>query len=126
LQVATTLSWLWNPFVFEGLHDFARFFSEFPQEKLGVLLDVGRLYQIGIELSEAVRLFNHKLLDVHIHDATLGGNVCEATNLPIGKGTINFPDFISVLRHAGYDGWLTLEIRGSEKEIVEGKDFLEA
>jgi len=119
-------SFCYNPFIFEGLHDFTGFTSKFPREKLGVLLDVGHLYQMGMDLSEAVHLFKNRLLDVHIHDATLGGDVREATHLPIGKGTINFSDFIGVLQDAGYNGWLTLEIRGSEKEIVESKDFLES
>ena len=106
-------------------HDFARFVSKFPSEKLGVLLDIGHLYQIGIDLSEVIHLFKHKLLDIHIHDATLEKDFRKATHLPIGKGTINFLNLIHLLQEVGYNRRLTLEIRGTEKEIVKSKNYLE-
>lgn len=90
-----------------------------------MLLDIGHLYQIGIDLSEAVHMFRHRLLDVHVHDAILEKDFRRATHLPVGKGTIDFADLINFLREAGYDGWLTLEIRGDEREIVESKKYLE-
>lgn len=118
-------SFCYHPFIFRGLNDFAQFLSKFPSEKLGVLLDVGHLYQIGISLCEAVLTFKSRLLDIHVHDATREKNYKKATHLPVGKGTINFPDFVECLRGVGYDGWLTLEIRGTEEEIVESKQHLE-
>jgi sugar phosphate isomerase/epimerase len=115
----------YHPFIFEDLHDFAQFVSKFPSDRLGVLLDVGHMYQIGIDLSEAVHIFKHRLLDIQVHDATLEKDYRKATHLPIGKGTINFPDFIYLLRQVGYDGWLTLEIRGNERETMESKKYLD-
>jgi len=119
-------SFCYPPFIFEGLDDFAQFVSKFPSEKLGVLLDVGHVYQIGIDLSDAVHTLGDRLLDVHVHDATQDRNYRKATHLPIGRGTINFPGFLNFLREARYDGWLTLEVRGSEKEVVQSKQFLES
>jgi len=119
-------SFCYPPFIFEGLHDFAQFVSKFPSENFGVLLDIGHVYQIGISLSETVQVLRHRLMDVHVHDATLKRDFRKATHLPIGKGTINFPDLINSLKEANYDGWLTLEIRGSEKEIIKSKEYLES
>jgi len=119
-------SFCYPPFIFEGLDDFAQFVSKFPSEKLGVLLDVGHVYQIGIDLSDAVHTLGDRLLDVHVHDATQDRNYRKATHLPIGRGTINFPGFLNLLREVRYDGWLTLEVRGSEKEVVQSKQFLES
>jgi sugar phosphate isomerase/epimerase len=119
-------SFCYHPFIFKGLHDFAQFTSKFPSEKLGVLLDMGHLYQIGTNLSEVIHLFKHKLLDTHIHDATLEKDFRKATHLPIGKGTINFPHIIHLLQEVGYNGRLTLEIRGTEKEITKSKAYLES
>ena len=118
-------SFCYSPFIFEGLHDFMRFVSKFPSEKLGVLLDIGHVYQIGMDLSEVIHLFKQRLLDIHVHDATLEKNFKEATHLPIGKGKINFPTVINILREIGYNEWLTLEIRGNEREITESKKYLE-
>lgn len=118
-------SFCYHPFIFEGLHDFAQFVSKFPSDRLGVLLDVGHVYQIGIDLSEAVHMFRHGLLDIHVHDATLEKDYRRATHLPIGKGTIDFPSLIYLLREVGYDRWLTLEIRGTEREIMESRKHLD-
>ncbi|MHA1582291.1 MAG: hypothetical protein ACTSYM_07365 [Candidatus Baldrarchaeia archaeon] len=39
-----------------------------------------------------------RLLDIHVHDATLQKDFRKATHLPTGKGTINFSDFVNILR----------------------------
>lgn len=118
-------SFCYPPFIFKNINDFARFVSKFPQEKLGVLLDIGHLYQIGISLSQSLCIFKDRLVDVHIHDATLERDYRKATHLPIGKGTIDFSSLIRLLREVHYDGWLTLEIRGNEREIIQSKQYLE-
>jgi sugar phosphate isomerase/epimerase len=119
-------SFCYSPFIFEGLDDFAQFISKFSSEDVGVLLDAGHVYQVGFNLAEAINKFKHRLLDVHIHDATLEKEYQKATHLPIGKGTINFSWLVSFLQEAKYDAWLTLEIRGSEEEIVRSKEYLES
>jgi sugar phosphate isomerase/epimerase len=103
-----------------------RFVSHFPLGKLGILLEVGHLYQAKFDLDEAVQIFKTRLLDIHIHDAILQEDFRKATHLPIEKGTIDFPNLISNLRKVGYNGWLTLEIHGSEEEIIESKRILES
>ena len=118
-------SFCYYPFIFEGLNDFECFVESFPSEKLGVLLDVGHIYQMRINIEEAVQVFKNRLLDVHVHDATLEEDYRKATHLPLRKGSINFPRFINVLREIGYSRWLTLEVKGDEKETVESKEYLE-
>jgi sugar phosphate isomerase/epimerase len=118
-------SFCYPPFIFHGLDDFMPFLSNFPMTKLGVLLEVGHLYQAGFNLDESVQTFRHRLLDVHVHDATRGKDFREATHLSLGKGTIDFSRLIRTLSEVGYEGWLTLEIRGKEEEIVESKERLE-
>jgi sugar phosphate isomerase/epimerase len=118
-------SFCYSPFIFRDLVDFLQFIAGFSLEKLGILLDVGHVYQAGINLEKAVRLCKERLLDVHIHDATLERDYRRATHLPIGKGTVDFSKLIGLLKEVGYNRWLTLEIRGSEREVVASKRFLE-
>ncbi len=59
-------SFCYHPFIFEGLYDFVQFVSKFPLEKPGILLDIGHVYQMGIDLFEAVHLFKFRLLDIHV------------------------------------------------------------
>jgi sugar phosphate isomerase/epimerase len=118
-------SFCYPPFIFRGLNDFMEFISHFPSNKLGVLMDVGHLYQAKIDLKKAINVFKSRLFDIHIHDATRQNNFRIATHLPIGKGTINFDRLIDDLQRIEYNGWLTLEIKGTRKEIIQSKDTLE-
>ena len=118
-------SFCYRPFIFEGLTDFVRFVSNFHSEKLSILLEVGHLHQVGINLSEAVHMFQERLLDVHVHDATLEKDYRKATHLPIGMGNIDFRSLVKCLREVHYDGLLTLEIRANEEEIEESRKYLE-
>ncbi|MGQ9507343.1 MAG: sugar phosphate isomerase/epimerase family protein [Candidatus Bathycorpusculaceae bacterium] len=118
-------SFCYPPFIFNGLPDFMQFVSFFPQTRLGAVLEVGHLYQAKFSLDEAIHIFKNRLLDIHVHDATQHEDFRIATHLPIGRGNIDFSRLITMLREAKYNGWITLEIHGDEKEIVESKNFLE-
>ena len=118
-------SFCYPPFIFNGLSDFAHFVSEFSSDKLGILLEVGHLYQARFNLDEAIQAFGNRVLEVHIHDATLDEDYKNATHLPIGRGSIDFLGVINSLRRVKYDGWLTLEIHGDEFEISKSKRFLD-
>jgi len=113
------------PFIFKGLNDFTDFVSNFSSSKLGVLLEVGHLYQARFNLDEAIQKFGNRIFDAHVHDATLNEDYKKATHLPIGMGNVDFPSVIGSLRKVNYDGWLTLEIHGSEGNILESRKLLE-
>jgi sugar phosphate isomerase/epimerase len=118
-------SFCYRPFIFEDLTDFVRFVSNFHSERLSILLEVGHLHQVGMNLSEAVHMFQNRLVDVHVHDATLEKDYRKATHLPLGMGDIDFRSLVKCLLEVHYDGWLTLEIRASEEEIEESRKYLE-
>jgi sugar phosphate isomerase/epimerase len=90
-------SFCYRPFIFRSSGEFMQFVSQFPEEKLGILMDVGHLYQMGINLDDATQLFKNRLSDVHIHDALLNQDFRKATHLPIGKGTVDFRHFARLL-----------------------------
>jgi inosose dehydratase len=44
------------------------------------------------------------------------------TFLPLGTGTLDFPDIVRALREAGYDSWLVVELdsyAGDPREAAE-------
>jgi sugar phosphate isomerase/epimerase len=118
-------SFCYPPFIFNGLSDLIHFVSDFPLTKVGILLEVGHLYQAGFNLDEAIQTFGYRILDVRVHDATLHEDYRKATHLPIGSGNIDFFGTIGSLRKVKYDGWLTLEIHGDEGKILESKKLPE-
>lgn len=118
-------SFCYPPFIFNGLSDFMHFVSDFPSAQLGILLEVGHLYQARFNLDEAIQTFGDRIFDVHVHDATLHEDYKKAIHLPIGSGNIDFLGIIKSLRKVKYDGWLTLEIHGDEGKILESRKLLE-
>jgi len=118
-------SFCYSPFIFTDLRDFMQFVSHFRSSELGILLEVGHLYQARTNLDEAIKAFGHRIFDVHVHDATQNEDYKSATHLPIGRGTIDFDKVVTSLRKVKYDGWLTLEIHGNEGEILESRKLLE-
>ena len=118
-------SFCYPPFIFTDLLDFMQFVSHFHSSELGILFEVGHLYQARFNLDEAINTFGHRIFDVHVHNATLHDDYESATHLPIGRGKIDFTKVITSLRKVKYDGWLTLEIRGNESEIFESRKLLE-
>ncbi len=118
-------SFCYPPFVFSNIHDFMQFILHFSPSELGVLLDAGHLFNAGISLDWAISMFKDRLFDVHVHDAKVQEDFAEATHLPIGMGNIDFVRLLSQLRRVGYESWLTLEINGNEKQIIESRMVLE-
>lgn len=116
-------SFCYSPFILADMQDFMQFISRFRSSELGVLLEVGHLYQAGFNLDEAIQVFGHRIFDVH--DAILHDDYKSATHLPIGRGNIDFTKVITSLRKIKYDGWLTLEIHGNESEILESRKLVE-
>lgn len=119
-------SFCYRPFIFNDSHDFIQFVSRFSSDELGTLLETGHLFNAGFNLDEAISTFKDRLVDVHIHDARAQEDVTRATHLPIGMGNVDFIQLVGQLCLVGYDGWLTLEINGNEKQIIESKLFLES
>ena len=99
---------------------------------LGINLDPANLIMYGkANPVDAITVFGKYVRDVHAKDGnypTDGNNL--GPEMPLGKGSVNFPAFVSKLREVGYDGPLTIEreIEGEEqaKDIVAAKALLES
>ncbi len=98
---------------------------------LGINLDPANLIMYGkANPIDALDVFGEFVRDVHAKDGcypTEGIKLgCET---PIGKGKVNFPEFIKKLKEVGYNGTLTIEreIFGDQqiKDIKESKVILE-
>ncbi len=119
-------SFCYPPFIFSGIKDFTAFIQQFPPKQVGIVADIGHLFQARLDVNNFLLKCRHRLKEIHIHDATHGLDYRQATHLPIGQGEINFTALIKTLRIIEYQGWLTLEIRGTEREILMSKKDLEA
>ncbi len=76
---------------------------------LGLHLDIGHcnLQVTRNTAEELIRAYGDRLAHVHLHD-NKGGYL--DLHLPLGAGTMDFKKHVKVLKNAGYDGPITLEV----------------
>jgi sugar phosphate isomerase/epimerase len=72
---------------------------------------LGRRPEEPNRTAELVDAFGDRLAHVHVHD-NLG---LEDLHLPLGAGSVDWPEVARVLRRAGYDGTVTIELFSREQ-----------
>jgi sugar phosphate isomerase/epimerase len=89
-----------------------------PMPELGLHLDVGHsnLRVPSNTACAVIQAFGNRLKHVHLHD-NKGGYA--DLHLPLGAGNIDIPACISAIKHAGYDGTITLEVFTPDRNFLE-------
>jgi sugar phosphate isomerase/epimerase len=94
---------------------------------LKVNYDPANVLRGGSDPVQGVKLLGSLIIHTHAKDAmNLPGGGGRET--PLGKGQVNFPEYIAALRQIGFDGFLTIEREGGEnrlRDILQGKEFLD-
>ena len=103
---------------FRDVEDLAPIFAA--SEKVGFHLDVGHAHMFRGKgepnrTASLLEAFGDRLAHVHIHD-NLGG---EDLHLPLGVGTIDWREMARVLKGAGWNGTVTLEIFAEERAYLD-------
>ena len=96
--------------------DFAEIFMRFPTLKL--TLDTGHAHIGDIEGKRAVKMikrFPDRIGHVHVSD-NFGK---EDNHLPVGAGTVNFPEIVKALKDIGYDDTITLEVFSKDRDYLK-------
>jgi sugar phosphate isomerase/epimerase len=75
--------------------------------RIGMCLDIGHDVRNGKNPAEDLRKYHSRVFDIHIKDVT--GDTKEGRSFEIGRGIIDFPEFIAALREVGYKGVCSLE-----------------
>lgn len=112
-------------YIFNGIEGFGRFIKEVGRD-VGVVLDLGNIYQSRAGLLEFIEKFKDLIVHVHVKDVkicdsnddgngfrTLDGKyMCEAN---VGEGDAKVHEAIELLKKYGYNGFYALEI-GAEDD----------
>jgi len=96
--------------------EFAEIFEIFP--KLKLTLDTGHAHIGDTEGKRAVTFietFPDRIAHIHASD-NLGK---EDNHLPVGAGTVNFPEIVKALKDIGYDDTITLEIFSKDRDYLK-------
>ena len=82
--------------------------------RIGMCLDIGHDTRNGKDPVADLKKYKSRVFDIHIKDVT--GTTKLGYSLEIGRGVINFPAFVKMLRKVGYSGVCSLE---HEKDMTD-------
>ena len=95
--------------------DFTEILEKFPNLKL--TLDIGHAHigdKEGRRALDFIKMFPDRISHIHASD-----NFGEEDNhLPVGAGTVNFPEIIKALKEIGYDDTITLEVFSRDRDYL--------
>lgn len=82
--------------------------------RIGMCLDIGHDTRNGKDPVADLKKYHSRVFDIHIKDVT--GTTKLGYSLEIGRGVIDFPAFVKMLRKVGYSGVCSLE---HEKDMTD-------
>jgi len=107
-----------------GLHipDLLEILRLVDDERLKVNLDTWNPSYVGEDCVDLVPHVASRVVHVHCADSRPGLE----DKLPLGEGTVRFPEIFRELKRAAFDGWLSMEIGGAVgvETIAAGMDFV--
>ena len=75
--------------------------------RIGMCLDIGHDYRNGKDPIADLKKYSSRVFDVHLKNVT--GSTKAGRSVEVGKGLIDIPAFINMLRTVGYSGMVSLE-----------------
>jgi sugar phosphate isomerase/epimerase len=82
--------------------------------RLGFHLDVGHANIGGDQLDGLLKAFGKRLCHIHLSD----NRGREDDHMPLGAGRIDWPRAVRLIKQAGYDGTLTLEVFANDRDYL--------
>ena len=86
--------------------------------RIGMCLDIGHNLRNGKDPVADLRKYHTRVFDIHIKDVT--ENTKAGYSVEIGRGIIDFPAFVRMLREVGYSGVCSLEHERNMKDPFLG------
>ena len=75
--------------------------------RIGMCLDIGHDTRAGKDPVEDLKKYHTRVFDIHLKDVT--ARTKYGASVEVGRGIINFPAFVKMLRQVGYTGKVSLE-----------------
>jgi len=75
--------------------------------RMGMCLDIGHDTRSGKDVVADLKKYNSRIFDIHLKDVT--GHTKLGYSLEVGRGVIDFPAFVRMLRKVKYSGVVSLE-----------------
>ncbi len=124
LRVGTTLAAQTGS---ESGADLARLLDALPPQSVGADLDPGNLIINGFSPLETVEALGSRIVHVHARDAVRDLSRGRGLEVPLGRGSADFPALLGALENFSYRGYFTIARQDSEDaeaEIGEAVKYL--
>ena len=86
--------------------------------RIGMCLDIGHNIRTGADPTEDMKKYHTRVFDIHIKDVTAAVN--EGKELEMGRGVVDFPAFVKMLRKVKYAGACSLEYEKDMRDPLAG------
>ena len=99
--------------------DLARLIAAIPPGSMGVTLDPGNLLVNGFSPLEAARVLGENVLHVHAKDGVRDLAQGRGVEVPLGRGSADFPSLLGALEEHEYRGYFSIEREGADDPLHE-------
>ena len=86
--------------------------------RIGICLDIGHDTRDGFNPTDDLKKYHTRVFDIHIKDVTAPSKA--GTTIEIGRGVIDIPAFVKMLRKVKYTGVCSLEFEKDMKDPLPG------
>ncbi len=107
--------------------ELAALIARLPPGSIGVDFHPAELILNGHAPAEAIRALAEHVLHIHATDATRDLSLGRGIEVPLGRGSAEFPELLAVLEEQQYRGYITIERRDADdpvREISQAVEFL--
>ena len=86
--------------------------------RIGMCLDIGHNIRTGADPTDDLKKYQKRVFDIHLKDVTAAA--AEGTDIEMGRGVIDFPAFVKMLRKVKFDGVCSLEYEKDMNDPLAG------
>jgi sugar phosphate isomerase/epimerase len=86
--------------------------------RIGICIDIGHTIRDGQDPSADIEKYNKRIYDIHIKDVDQASK--EGKTVEMGRGIIDIPKFVDILRKVKYSGKCSLEFEKDMKDPLAG------
>lgn len=103
----------------ESGEDLLRLIKALPEGAIGVNLDPGNLIINGYSAIDAATLLGRHVMHIHAKDGVRDVAQGRGLEVPLGRGSSEFPVLFGILEQYGFKGFATIERRNCDDPIGE-------
>ncbi len=117
-QVTILIENVWATFLIEPVL-MARYLDELDSPFVRSYFDIGNVVRWGWP-QQWIEVLGKRIFKLHAkeYDLNIAMNqgMAKAFNVPLGKGSIDWPKVLQTLKDIDYHGWITAEVRGGDRQ----------